>query len=1207
MKSQVKQNPSMKAISKEIALRNKEKRNEFNEKMKRESEDLQIMKSLVEKKARQKILLSKEIGEKNPNNKINLDNPIVDIAEKVKSAVATNEKYIMRRYQSANIHAKIQGQKIRRLLDKVDNYLKYSSLGENSESKENAEPNYEAIAEKELNDEEQKKKASSDKIKKITDRLYQHKEKDKEIIEENKKLVETNKKRPKSVFKPGGSTEVVITENKTKVALGKLLKLPVIAEKIILTQEVLNDNQQNSRVTSFVDPKRLKLEKEIEESKAAENELKTLIKDYGYDMKMLLAYKKQYKHVDISSYIHKAHLSNIKKKKKGRGNNADGNFIQASNQENDISEIKEDDETTNLRVQAEETAKNFDFKIEEEGAECQNSPENVEVVIPKPKKKLKGLLTKNKMSEKPWVTNFLSSCQYNQTEYIKTILMSTESDYDIAVKVNSVDYFKRKGLFYLITHNNLLMIQLNLVSGVILSDQVDVFGRNIMHYAVLNKKENADLLDILAKCVVLENKENHDELLRYATKAFPNITADYNPLEESDLPGFMEGMSGTTSKPNFEKIDSEYETKHDLKENPKVEDMLKTKTKVPVTLANNFYYGSIKKNKSTVKMLINTQDIDGKTPLHYACEKDSLEIIKILLYYGANTAITDHINDQKPIDYCSTDKCKQYIFSHEKNLVSKYKANNATVGGTNSNKATGIFKSLVSNFLPSKSTTENSNSQLQLDYIKHLTKDQVRKYSTGYEKNNYLILAVQLNDLDIFKYLLTEKADNLLYKNANGWNVLHFVLKLKRWEFMCFMFGLDKSTNSDLAQILESCSKLNFSPNDLYSKQSTSELNYLGQALLLIDSVSNNNVSPLFLSVSDPGRLEIFKSLIFLLELRMRLCEGNTVLKKESSSASIKYILNKCYDTKHEQSLIHKAVELKNIGILKYILEELSEKYEVNIYAGDKQKQNILHYSILFCKENVSTAAYIVSFEGETSQLRIAKDYQSKVPLDYDATGLFKDVTVSLWEACKNDNYKQVEEILSSSKIYNVNSQSKKFGNSPMHICIMNKSVNSALTLMNFMSEGNLIDLKLKNYKGLDCEQLVDYITDKKIKSTFKKILSKEITQLIEIQELLKAGKKGGLNTTSLSVISQKNVDEIVDKVRLQLETRKIDLIEIFKRLDENQNGKLEGYEFEALFTALKINISYDDILLLLAYADKNKDGYIDISEFSGLFRLSSK
>ena len=44
--------------------------------------------------------------------------------------------------------------------------------------------------------------------------------------------------------------------------------------------------------------------------------------------------------------------------------------------------------------------------------------------------------------------------------------------------------------------------------------------------------------------------------------------------------------------------------------------------------------------------------------------------------------------------------------------------------------------------------------------------------------------------------------------------------------------------------------------------------------------------------------------------------------------------------------------------------------------------------------------------------------------------------------------------------------------------------------------------------------------------------------------------------------------------------------------------GKLEGYEIESIFSILDIkDVNRDDVLLLTAYLDKNKNGLIEYEE----------
>jgi len=50
--------------------------------------------------------------------------------------------------------------------------------------------------------------------------------------------------------------------------------------------------------------------------------------------------------------------------------------------------------------------------------------------------------------------------------------------------------------------------------------------------------------------------------------------------------------------------------------------------------------------------------------------------------------------------------------------------------------------------------------------------------------------------------------------------------------------------------------------------------------------------------------------------------------------------------------------------------------------------------------------------------------------------------------------------------------------------------------------------------------------------------------------------------------------------------------------------GKLQGYEFEALFHLLKLDLTNDEILLLMSSLDKNKNGTIEYSEYEEIFNV---
>ncbi len=80
-------------------------------------------------------------------------------------------------------------------------------------------------------------------------------------------------------------------------------------------------------------------------------------------------------------------------------------------------------------------------------------------------------------------------------------------------------------------------------------------------------------------------------------------------------------------------------------------------------------------------------------------------------------------------------------------------------------------------------------------------------------------------------------------------------------------------------------------------------------------------------------------------------------------------------------------------------------------------------------------------------------------------------------------------------------------------------------------------------------------------------------------------------------------MEEIKSKIREEVTKRGYDMKKIFEKIDKNKNGKLEGNEFEALFTILDIeDIKRDDVILLSATLDTNKNGLIEYEEFLSIF-----
>ena len=104
--------------------------------------------------------------------------------------------------------------------------------------------------------------------------------------------------------------------------------------------------------------------------------------------------------------------------------------------------------------------------------------------------------------------NYLSACKYNNSEYIQANLLKAKNDVEVFLMLNEKDEYDRNGLMYLIIHNNLTMIKLTILSGVLLSDCNDIYGRNLVHYCC-TENSSSDLLDKICHCIDFENKNDY--------------------------------------------------------------------------------------------------------------------------------------------------------------------------------------------------------------------------------------------------------------------------------------------------------------------------------------------------------------------------------------------------------------------------------------------------------------------------------------------------------------------------------------------------------------------------------------------------------------------------------------------------------------------------------------------------------------------------
>ena len=137
---------------------------------------------------------------------------------------------------------------------------------------------------------------------------------------------------------------------------------------------------------------------------------------------------------------------------------------------------------------------------------------------------------------------------------------------------------------------------------------------------------------------------------------------------------------------------------------------------------------------------------------------------------------------------------------------------------------------------------------------------------------------------------------------------------------------------------------------------------------------------------------------------------------------------------------------------------------------------------------------------------------------------------------------------------------------------------------------------------------------DKKWIKIVKKLFSGKIEDFSELDKLEVDKYVENNNSFSSNINKDKNENikkdlaldmrliGLLSNVKEQITKRNIDINELFKQLDKNNNGKLSLKEFKKLFKMLNIeDISENDIHYIIISFDLNNDGKLQYKEFLNL------
>jgi ankyrin repeat protein len=1146
---------------------------------------------------------------------------------------STSNAYVDRRFRAMSAKAIAQNERMKNLLNKVDTYMKRIEKIDEIQT-------LKIQAEKEFIQEEKKKKVDSKELGNIVGRLTKLSKQGLVERENNiKKMKEREKSKNKimknaktlgkgllsnllpSIIRPataGVTTTVVATKNKMNNLFN--LEEDLVGTNAMPDNESFNhsiNQSENNTGSEKILQKNLqsrtyKSTKSnlniINDRQEAEIELRKILKN-GATAESLMKFKNKYKWFDISPYLHKVQMEMVKKRTKNK------NIINEYNRS---------------KIIAEKMTKFANFSKNE------NFPENENEEISENNK------SQNNDISLSHSISFPSACLYNNSSLIQSKLLACKDDAEVFNLVNEKDEFNRKGIIYLILHGNYPMIKLCLMSGLILSDTRDKFNRNFLHYIALSK--STKLIEVFCKCFSYEYKEDYEGMMKYMGKIYLKENVDeqleLTEEEKSEMLSYIENSFENFK--NEENLNYENQPQQDeeykltvMSSKQSNNDHLKFTNSMTVTNHINFYYQELKRNKLSLQALINQYDCDNRSALHLACKYNNIEVIKTLLFHNANVELKDKMNN-RPIDYCSHDNESiiQYIMSHSKNIKSKLKLEQSSFMGKILGVTVTTGNKNINNL--NENNAQLNESMLDVSNLKFIPDNKLNSFTNGIENNSYLILSIIEDKFDTFVYLLS-RGVSISFVNSNGWNALHFIINLKRYKYLYYIFNLDKeeknnSTNK-ISEIYEKLKSTEYSSSDLFD--SSGNLTIIGQAFLSLDIMTNNQLNILYMSID--SKLEncyLFKILVNLLIKREMLLKSGIVLKDKSSHAqnsqislsSIEIILNRKYD-KSLSTLLLKIVLKKNFDLLLYFLKNLYEEYAsymnlnsfptsdlsfdennlINIYETDKTRQNVLHV-IVKNKLDEKFLKFFIKLDADKNLLKSMKDSNEKTPQDYDTSKQYAHANgfIHIWEATRLNDHILLEKILQGN-FYSVNEQTDLYGNTPLHIAAISGAEKTALCLVI-----NSCDINIKNKKSLtplDCA-LNNKNLPKNFIKKFRAIINKEIT---DYQGLESYGKISANNTImnnsnlsfmNISTINNnsamgRKVLSIINKIKAEVSKRKLDFKKIFETIDENKNGKLEGHEFESLFTVIDIEgVSRDDVLLLMSFLDRNKNGIIEYEEF---------
>jgi len=441
-------------------------------------------------------------------------------------------------------------------------------------------------------------------------------------------------------------------------------------------------------------------------------------------------------------------------------------------------------------------------------------------------------------------------------------------------------------------------------------------------------------------------------------------------------------------------------------------------------------------------------------------------------------------------------------------------------------------------------TSKQEKSQVSLDIrdLKLIPLERLILEKHSCERDSYLMLAVKNNNLEAFEHLVKQNAFDLLYKNASGYTVVHLIVKQNLPDFFDMLY---KNSGKTLMGVYNS-----------------------------LDSQTNKGLTPLHLAIENNN--EIFcRKIIDLLEKR------NAMAGLKNGPKTLKENLEIFCSIK--ETALLKAVRIKNENIAKLLIEKGSD-----IYAVNKEKRNILHIAIQ--NKMKDFIKFLITYDADKNLLREGKDIKGRKPKEMDTEKLFGQMLIHVWDLCSsNKNIYQIRGLFDREGKTIFEQKTRIKGNTALHIAV----VNNCDEIVSLLIEDFNINPNIQNTKGQTPLDLAKSLLNKA-----KKPDKKPDPRTLKILKILGENISEYTANTKQKSAAEIRIETLIKKMRDKIEKQKIPLDKLFSKLDKDKNGVLSPSEIECLFICLNIGIQSKEVRELICYADLNKDGMIQYSEF---------